>query len=112
MCTSACPPPNTGASRSSSGRPARGLARVYASLAAGGDIDGVHVVAAPLLQAAAQEHSNGPDRVLQRPSRFGIGFQLTQPERPLGPTPAPSATSVPAAPSASAIPRPASPSHT
>ena len=66
---------------------ARGLARVYASLAAGGGIDGVHVVAAPLLQAAAQEHSHGPDRVLQRPSRFGIGFQLTQPERPLGPNP-------------------------
>jgi len=66
---------------------ALGLARVYASLAAGGRIDGVHVVAAPLLQAAAQEHSNGLDRVLQRPSRFGIGFQLTQPERPLGPNP-------------------------
>jgi CubicO group peptidase (beta-lactamase class C family) len=34
-----------------------------------------------------RKHSNGPDRVLQRPSRFGIGFQLTQPERPLGPNP-------------------------
>jgi CubicO group peptidase (beta-lactamase class C family) len=27
------------------------------------------------------------DRVLDRPSRFGLGFQLTQPERPLGPSP-------------------------
>ena len=26
--------------------------------------------------------------VLHRPSRFGLGFQLTQPERPLGPDPA------------------------
>jgi CubicO group peptidase (beta-lactamase class C family) len=25
------------------------------------------------------------DRVLGRPSRFGLGFQLSQPERPLGP---------------------------
>ncbi|HSP96387.1 MAG TPA: serine hydrolase domain-containing protein [Candidatus Dormibacteraeota bacterium] len=64
---------------------ARGVARLYAALAAGGRIDGVHVLAQPLLQAAAQEQSNGPDRVLQRPSRFGIGFQLSQPERPLGP---------------------------
>jgi len=31
------------------------------------------------------EHSYGPDRVLERPSRFALGFQLTQPERPLGP---------------------------
>ena len=29
----------------------------------------------------------GPDFVLGRPSRFGLGFQLTQPERPLGPNP-------------------------
>ena len=25
--------------------------------------------------------------MLGRPSRFGLGFQLTQPERPLGPNP-------------------------
>ena len=66
---------------------ARGVCRVYAALAAGGAIDGVPVVAASLLEAARTEQSNGPDRVLQRPSRFGIGFQLTQPERPLGPNP-------------------------
>jgi CubicO group peptidase (beta-lactamase class C family) len=33
------------------------------------------------------EQVNGEDLVLQRPSRFGLGFQLTQPERPLGPGP-------------------------
>ena len=27
----------------------------------------------------------GQDLVLHRPSRFGLGFQLTQPERPIGP---------------------------
>jgi len=31
------------------------------------------------------EASYGPDFVLLRPSRFGLGFQLTQPERALGP---------------------------
>ena len=64
---------------------ARGVARVYAALAHGGAIDGVHVLAAPVLDAAVVEHSSGPDLVVRRPSRFGLGFQLTQPERPLGP---------------------------
>lgn len=66
---------------------ARGVARVYAALAQGGTIDGVHVLGRDVLQDALREQSNGPDRVLQRPSRFGTGFQLTQPERPLGPNP-------------------------
>lgn len=64
---------------------ARGIARVYAALAAGGTVDGVQVLAPALLAEATREQSSGPDRVLERPSRFGIGFQLTQPERPLGP---------------------------
>jgi CubicO group peptidase (beta-lactamase class C family) len=66
---------------------ARGVARVYAALARWGEIDGVRILAAPVLRAAAAEHSRGPDRVLGRLSRFGLGFQLTQPERPLGPNP-------------------------
>ena len=37
------------------------------------------------LRAACAPHSVGMDFVLGRPSRFGLGFQLTQPERPLGP---------------------------
>ena len=64
---------------------ARGVARVYAALARWGAIDGVRVVAEPVLRAAVVEHSSGIDRILRRPSRFGLGFQLTQPERPLGP---------------------------
>ena len=39
------------------------------------------------VEQAIAEHSAGPDFVLGRPSRFGLGFQLTQPERPLGPNP-------------------------
>jgi CubicO group peptidase (beta-lactamase class C family) len=66
---------------------AAGVARVYAALAAGGTLGGVRVVDPGALADAVTEHAHGPDLVLQRPSRFGLGFQLTQPERPLGPGP-------------------------
>jgi len=63
---------------------ARGVARLYAALANGGELDGVRVVDEGALRAAVAEQVYGPDRVLDRPTRFGLGFQLTQPERPLG----------------------------
>lgn len=64
---------------------ARGIARIYAALADGGEIGGVRILSADALALATTEQVNGPDLINQRPSRFGIGFQLTQPERPLGP---------------------------
>lgn len=60
---------------------ARGIARVYGVLAAGGP----PLIAREVLAQALTEASCGADLVLGRPSRFGLGFQLTQPERPLGP---------------------------
>jgi CubicO group peptidase (beta-lactamase class C family) len=66
---------------------ARGVARVYAALANGGAIDGVRLLERETLAAATAEHSAGHDPINQRPSRFGLGFQLTQAERPLGPNP-------------------------
>jgi CubicO group peptidase (beta-lactamase class C family) len=66
---------------------ARGIARVYAALANGGNLDGVHALSRESLAEATQEHSAGTDLITQRTSRFGLGFQLTQPERPLGPHP-------------------------
>jgi CubicO group peptidase (beta-lactamase class C family) len=39
------------------------------------------------LSEATTEQIYGDDLILHRPSRFGIGFQLTQAERPLGPNP-------------------------
>jgi CubicO group peptidase (beta-lactamase class C family) len=62
---------------------ARGVARIYTPMAAGGG-DTVDQLA---LAEAIVEHSSGEDLILHRPSRFGAGFQLTQPERPLGPNP-------------------------
>ena len=60
---------------------ARGLARVYAALIEPGQ----RLLSAEVLEQARAEQSSGTDRVLGRSSRFGLGFQLTQPERPLGP---------------------------
>ena len=60
---------------------ARGLARVYDALLG----DTGTLVDPDVLREASSEHSGGEDLVLGRPSRFGLGFQLSQPERPLGP---------------------------
>jgi CubicO group peptidase (beta-lactamase class C family) len=63
---------------------ATGIARLYAPLAAGGG----GIVDQGALAAATAEQVYGDDLVLQRPSRFGLGFQLTHPEREFGPGPA------------------------
>lgn len=57
---------------------ARGVARFYAGILAG------EVLAAETVAALTEVRSDGPDLVLDRPSRFGAGFQLPQPERPFG----------------------------
>jgi CubicO group peptidase (beta-lactamase class C family) len=58
---------------------ARGVARIYAALAAGGSIDGIRIIGTGTLREAVREHSAGHDAILLRPSRFGLGFQLTYP---------------------------------
>jgi len=63
---------------------AAGIARFYAALAADGSLDDCRVVDAAALAAATEEQVYGADLVLHRPSRFGLGFQLTHTERPLG----------------------------
>jgi CubicO group peptidase (beta-lactamase class C family) len=63
---------------------ATGIARLYEPLAAGGGT----VVDRGALAAATREQVYGDDLVLQRPSRFGLGYQLTHPEREFGPGPA------------------------
>lgn len=80
---------------------ARGVAQIYGALAktlsdsrsthnrnrqarSGAD-HGPPIVDCEVLREATTEATSGVDLVLGRPSRFGLGFQLTQPERPLGP---------------------------
>lgn len=65
---------------------ARGIAHLYQALAAPPGRCAVAVSAA-LRSEAARAHSEGPDRVLGRPSRFGLGFQLGRPGKPFGPGP-------------------------
>ena len=66
---------------------ARAVARLYSALATDGDLDGVHVLSPQMIARATEEHVYGDDILLQRPTRFGLGFQLTMAERPLGPSP-------------------------
>ncbi|MBI1885183.1 MAG: beta-lactamase family protein [Chloroflexi bacterium] len=65
---------------------ARAVAAIYDALLRGGP-DGETWVGKDLLSEALRIHSDGDDIVLGRPSRFGLGFQLAQPSRPLGPNP-------------------------
>ena len=66
---------------------ARGVARLYSALAGDGELDGVHVLSPEIIARATEQQVYGDDLVLQRPTRFGLGFQLTMAERPLGPSP-------------------------
>jgi CubicO group peptidase (beta-lactamase class C family) len=62
---------------------ATAIARVYGALVT----DAPSLVSVDVLREATAEASAGEDLVLGRRSRFGLGFQLTQQERPLGPNP-------------------------
>ena len=66
---------------------ARAVARLYAALAGDGKLDGIHILSPATIEMAIAEQVYGEDIVLQRPTRFGLGFQLTMPERRLGPGP-------------------------
>jgi len=58
---------------------ARGVARVYAALARGGELDGVRLLAPATVDRAIEEQSRGRDTVLTLPTRFATGFMLGMP---------------------------------
>ena len=66
---------------------AAALARVYAALSLGGELDGVRVLTPETIERARTEHSLGPDEVLPLVTRFGLGFGMPTEEEPLGPNP-------------------------
>jgi CubicO group peptidase (beta-lactamase class C family) len=67
---------------------ARSVARVYAALARGGELDGVRVLSREGVARANTEHSFGPDGVLfGLRTRFGLGYFMTHPGVPFGPNP-------------------------
>jgi len=53
---------------------ARSLARLYAATV--GEVDGIRILQPETVAAACEPHSDGPDKVLMVPSRFGVGFGL------------------------------------
>lgn len=64
---------------------ARAVAALYAALLRPPPaLRGLPWPGAGLVREAATVHVDGPDRVLGRPSRFGIGFQVSGEERRLG----------------------------
>ncbi len=58
---------------------ARGLVEVFARMP--------ELLDPGVLSEATQPWSDGRDRLLGRHTRFGLGFQLSQPDRPMGPGP-------------------------
>ena len=58
---------------------ARGVARVYAALARGGELDGVRLLEPAAIDRAIEEQSRGRDTVLTLPTRFASGFMLGMP---------------------------------
>jgi CubicO group peptidase (beta-lactamase class C family) len=63
------------------------VARLCAALAGDGALDGVQILSPEMIAKAIGEPVYADDMVLQRPTRFGLGFQLTMTERRLGPNP-------------------------
>jgi CubicO group peptidase (beta-lactamase class C family) len=65
---------------------ARSLARLYGALARGGEVDGYRIVRPEAIERFWAEQSYGPDQVLmQLPTRFSMGFMLSQPGMGFGP---------------------------
>jgi CubicO group peptidase (beta-lactamase class C family) len=55
------------------------VARAYAALARGGELDGVRLLAPATIEGAIVEQSRGRDAVLTLPTRFATGFMLGMP---------------------------------
>ena len=66
---------------------ARGVAKLFTTLAHGGIYKNVEIVPSEILESAVSEVSHGDDQVLGRISRFAHGFQIPIPERGFGPHP-------------------------
>jgi CubicO group peptidase (beta-lactamase class C family) len=64
---------------------ARGLAQIYGALACGGEVDGVRIISSANLPRCYTEQSKGADEVLKFPTRFSLGYMLSQPGAQLGP---------------------------
>jgi CubicO group peptidase (beta-lactamase class C family) len=64
---------------------ARSVARLYACLARGGELDGVRLLSEESVRLGRTELSRGRELVVDSPQAFGVGFQLQTEELPFGP---------------------------
>ena len=66
---------------------ARSVARISATVACGGELDGVRLFGLPIIEKALEEQYYGQPQSWPSPMRFGLGFGLTSKEMPIGPNP-------------------------
>jgi len=66
---------------------AMGLASIFNALANQGEVDGVRILQPETLKEAYRLQWEGQDKLLNKEMRWGLGFQLTHPNRLLGPNP-------------------------
>jgi len=66
---------------------ARGIGHLYSILASGGSTEEISLISSALLTEATTLQSRGYCPALERDVDFGLGFQLTRPDRPLGRNP-------------------------
>lgn len=64
---------------------ARGIAKIYHMLSQGGSCGEHTLVSRDILKEATKVQSEGFCPILERDVSFGLGFQQSRPERPLGP---------------------------
>ncbi len=64
---------------------ARSVARVHSMLACGGEVDGIRLLKEGTVARILEEQTNGTDKVLGVPVRFGMGFGLIDKNFPLSP---------------------------
>ena len=55
----------------------RSVARAYAALSLGGELDGTRIMSSEAIDRAIVEESNGQDAVLGTQTRIGLGFMLS-----------------------------------
>jgi CubicO group peptidase (beta-lactamase class C family) len=66
---------------------ARAMARLYACLAGGGELDGIRMLSAATLERGRQTLSRRFDPLARAHQAFGFGFELQTDSQPLGPAP-------------------------
>lgn len=66
---------------------AKGLARIFSALAEGGVHEDTRIIHADTLAEASAMQCEGVDKMLGKDIRWGLGFQLTHPNRLMGPNP-------------------------